>query len=593
MASARPTPPIPTPTTPPHLLTGSEWFFARSSLALRRSLRFIRLWVPIVGGLALLALLVPLATNDPAAPARARLQRQAADTLRSAGRLRTASFAVAAAESALVVARGVSVEPAPRTPPRPAPVAVAPRALDPSVAEFERLIAEARQLRNPPAWLAVAAHPAVSAGPRMRALADTITALVARQEALESGPQREVQMNEIVRRLSRTGYTILAIAENRRVELVAQGAVAVTPSAAAVLPSPAPPVPERTKVAAAKPDTARAFAVLVAARDTLAQIQRQHDSLRVLILGLANETVTPARSNWAAASPAIALFVLLIGGLAVRLGAALSREFKQPTVAHAAEAAAVSGSTVLATVRDALLDGPARFRPSGVDPFRMLYLGLTATGTRARTAIVTGSDPVIVAAAGARLAIAAAADHRTTLAIDLDPSQIALARTFRERPEPGFSDALAGAFRWKEVARPVGSSDGLPITLMPAGTERDDAVPESAQQSLRDEFVKFRSAYELTIVVCPLTKLADAVSLLPSSPVIHTAVVGETPVGDLMAEATALRAADRRVQGVVLWEAPRPELPTRAELAALLSKRKGRTPGGSFEAVRRAIKEPS
>lgn len=594
MASARPTPPIPTPTTPPRLLDGSEWFLARATLALRRSLRFVKFWVPIVGGLALLALLVPLATSDPAAPARARLQRQAADTLRSAGRLRTAEFAVAAAESALVAARNVATTPAPRDVARPAPVVAAPvvRSIEPSVAEFERLITEARQLRTPPSWLAVAAHPAVNSGPRMRSLADTLAGLVAQQEALGSGPQREQQIDEIARRISRTGYTIIAIAENKRDELIAAGTTTVAPAPAVTTPVLTPIAP-RARTAAVKPDTARVFATLLAARDTLAQIRRQHDSLRTIVTALAGEAIMPSKSSLAAATPAIALFVLLFAGLAIRLGGALSHEMRAPTVAHAAEATAVFGSPVLATVRDALLDGPARFRPSGVDPFRMLYLGLTATGTRARTAIVTGSDPTIAAAAAARLAIAAAADHRTTLAIDLDPSEIALARTFRERPEPGFTDALAGAFRWKDVARPVGSSDGLPITLMPAGTERDDVSPATTMETLREEFTKFRTQFELTIVVCPLDRVGTALALLPASPVIHTAVAGETPVDRLMEEGSAVRAQDRRVQGLVLWDAPRPELPTRAELAALLSKRKGRTPGGSFEAVRRAIREPN
>lgn len=592
MVSARPTPPIPTSTTPPHLLEGSEWFFARASLASRRSLRFVKFWVPIVGGLALLALLVPLATSDPTAPARARLQRQAADTLRSAGRLRTAEFTVAAAESALVAARSVGTTTVPRDVARPAPAVAAPvvRSIEPSVAEFERLITQARQLRTPPSWLAVAAHPAVNAGPRMRSLADTLAGLVAQQEALGSGPQREQQINEIARRISRTGYTIIAIAENKRDELIASGTTAVAPAPAVTTPVLTPIAP---RVVALRPDTARVFATLLAARDTLSQIRRQHDSLRTIVIALAGEAIAPATSSLAAATPAIALFVLLVAGLAVRLGAALSQEMRAPTIAHAAEATAVFGSPVLATVRDALLDGPARFRPSGVDPFRMLYLGLTATGTRARTAIVTGSDPTITAATAARLAIAAAADHRTTLAIDLDPTEIALARTFRERPEPGFTDALAGAFRWKDVARPVGSSDGLPITLMPAGTERDDVSPAMTLEALREEFTKFRSQFELTIIVCPLDRVATALALIPTSPVIHTTVAGETPVTRLMEEGAAVRTQTSRVQGLVLWDAPRPELPTRAELAAQLSKRKGRTPGGSFEAVRRAIREPN
>jgi hypothetical protein len=239
-------------------------------------------------------------------------------------------------------------------------------------------------------------------------------------------------------------------------------------------------------------------------------------------------------------------------------------------------------------VREAPIEGAARFRPSGVDPFRMLYLGLTATGTRARTMIVTGGDAEIVAAVGARLAISAAADHRTTLVVDVDPVGIALSRTFRERAEPGLNDALAGAFKWREVARPVGSSDGLPITLLPAGTERD--LPSGDDlEARRAELTAFRSAFEFTIVVAPLRYLEFAVLLVETSPLVLCAEVGVTTLEQFEREGADVRSGGRRLHGLVLWDAPRPKLPTRAELAALISTRKGRTPGGSFAAVQKHL----
>jgi Mrp family chromosome partitioning ATPase len=295
-------------------------------------------------------------------------------------------------------------------------------------------------------------------------------------------------------------------------------------------------------------------------------------------------------SGLPAASAALAFAALLLGGLLFRFGAALSREIRSPALANAREAESHAGVPVVATVRDALLDGPARFRPSGVDPFRMLYLGLTATGTRTRTAVVTGNDAEIAAAAGARLAIAAAADHRATLVIDLDPALIALARVLRERAEPGLTDALAGAFRWREVARPIGSSDGLPITLLPAGTERDDLVTGDPLDRLMEEFGRFRAGFELTILVAPAASLDLAHRLVGPSPLLLATSTGGASVETFAAECAALRAAGRRLHGVILWDADRPSLPSRAELAALVSKRKGRTPGGSFEAVRRAIR---
>ena len=562
---------------------GSEWFVARATLALRRSGRFARGWALSVGTLALIALVIPFASGDPNAAEKSRLERQAADTLLSAQRLRRAEAAMAVAESTLAAAQAQPELPRRVVvPPRAIPTVT--RALDPALTSLDEAIQEARRLRTVTSWMTVAGHPAVGSGPRMRGLGDSLTALSVRRDALVSGPERDQQVADLTQRIGRVGYTILAIAENRRGELMAGGGPAV---------APAPLAPAPTAIAAmpspiARLDTVALLAARTTARDTLAASRRRHDSLVLAVRSAGTALAGRGRSTIALASPAIALALILLVGLLVRVASALSQEMNAPTLAHAHEAERVSGAPVLATVRDAMLDGPARFRPSGVDPFRMLYLSLTATGTRARTAIVTGSDPLIAAATGARLAIAAAADHRTTLIVDLDPVGIGLARVFRERAEPGLTDALAGAFRWRELARPVGSSDGLPITLLPAGTERD--VPTGdAFAEVRDEFSKFRASYELTIFVAPRAQLELAAALLGSSPLILTALAGETLVGRFAAESELIRSAGLRLQGTVLWDAPKPEVPSRAELAALLSKRKGRTPGGSFEAVNKAI----
>src|SRR5690606_33371941 len=136
--------------------------------------------------------------------------------------------------------------------------------------------------------------------------------------------------------------------------------------------------------------------------------------------------------------------------------------------------------------------------------------------------------------------------------------------------------------------RPVGSSDGLPITLMPAGTERD--LPTGSEWDERkSELTKFRTTFEFTIVVAPLPVLDLAVSLVETSPIVLSAVVGATTLAHYSADGATVRAGGRRLHGVVLWDAPRPSLPTRAELAAMISTRRGRTPGGSFAAVQKAI----
>ena len=575
--------------TPPRPLAGREWLAARASLASRRTARFARLWSLALGAAAVLAFLLPLTMSDPHAVQRAQLEKLVADTLRTAQRVRRGEEAVAAAESLLVLVRAAHA--AARMAPRVAPIVAPPaaratRSGNPAAVALGAVIADARRLRTVSGWLAVVEAPAANAGPRMRALGDTLRALSRQRDELPVGPQRDRQLDALTQRIGRTGYTILSIAQSRLAEF--EGEPGVVGAVAAPVAGAAPIAAAR----AVASDTVPRIAALVAARDSLARARQAHDSLGAQISTAAAALAAAAPSRVFSVVPGLLALLVLVGGLLGRFGTALRAEMRRPTLAHATEAERSTGSSVVAVVREALVDGPARYRPSGVDPFRMLYLGLTATGTRARTAIVTGSDPVITAAVAGRLAIAAAADHRTTLVVDLDPEEIALARTFRARPEPGVTDALAGAFKWREVARPVGSSDGLPITLLPAGTARDDLPKGEALEQAREEFTRFRAPYELTILVATPSQLDRALALVERTPLVHCASTGATEVESLGAESAQLRAAGFRVHGIVLWDAVRPTLPTRAELAAHLTKQKGRTPGGSFEAVRKAVSKP-
>lgn len=541
-------PPATTRSRPPRRpLTGMLWLGARLTLALRRTRRFVRWWLAIGGTLAVVALLIPVAIGDPQAELQLQLEQAAADTLRAAAALNRATARAATADSTLADALAAVAAPAPRR-------TVTMAAPGSSLA---RAIAAARAARTPDAVLALAAHPAVGSGPRMRATADSFR--VARSVA-ES---------------TRLAGVIIAMSEYRLRSL----------GEASLPPEEAPRAALGVTV-----DTAAIAAAARAERDTLAAAQRAYEeSGRALAATL--ERVAAARSPVPVLSPGLAMLALVMLGLLVRIGLALLRELGEPRIAHPLEAERAIGAPALSLVRDGLPEGPLRFRPSGVDPFRVLYLHLTSTGTRTRAVIVTGDDGIVVAAVGARLAIAAAADHRTTLVADCDTEQIALARVFRDHPEPGVSDALAGAFTWREVARNVGSSDGLSIAMLPAGTTRDAPPDEQRTQSLA-EFARFREHFEFSIVAVSLADLAKARELLPAAPVVLCAVLGETRLSALERASDTVESGADPVHSLVLWDAPIPALPSRAELAAWLSKRKGRTPGGSFKAVQDAIKKP-
>jgi len=550
-------------------LRGAEWFAARLSLAIRRTKRFTRWWLGLGGAITVIVLLLPVAAGDPLAAARDALDRAAADTLRTSARLRDLEQRAAVADTSLASAIA-EIAPQRRPAPREATRATtrltrstrSTRATldrvtsDPRVSALDRALALARADRSTPALLALADDPLLRYGPRMRAFADSLRGTI---DPIE------------VRRLA---STIIEMAETRR------AALGPLPSAAALEPG-----------ARAMPDTVGRRESVRALRDSVARAVTEYRTAVTKVTELDTQ-LNAKRSAVPPMSTGLVFLALLVFGAVLRVGIAVAREMQEPTLAHGLEAERAVGAPALALVRDAIPEGPLRFRPSGVDPFRVLYLGLTSTGTRSRSVVVTGDDPVIAAAVGARLAIAAAADHRTTLVAELDPEQIPLARIFRDHPEPGFTDAMAGAFTWREVARPVGSSDGLTIQMLPAGTARDPVTdPELAAES-RASFTEFRNGFEFTILAVALRDLAQAREMLPGAPLVLCATLGETLVAQFTANGARVQEQGEKLQSVVLWDAPRPLLPSRAELAAFLSKRKGRTPGGSFKAVQEATKKP-
>lgn len=564
-------------------LRGRDWLGARTLLAWRRSQRFVRVWVLVLGPLAALAAILAATRREPGSAERAQTARLIADTVRTRAAVdRLAAAALAADSQRAAAVRALAAAPAR---PSAAPAAVPAPLVNPTLAAFDAAIREARRLRTPTAWLGVAEQPPVSGGPRMRALADSLSRLTRERDLLPSGPDRDQLAAPLTATINRIGYTIVAIAENRRNELMARVGLTLD-----VVTRPAGPATAGgDERASSAPDTAAHAARARLQADSLDAARRAHAAARAAVAAAA-PLDADAGGDGVPAS-VVALLSLLVGGVAGRVGLALSREMRVPAVAHAREAEGLTGIPVLLTVNDDAPLGPARFRPLGVDPFRMLYLGLTSSGTRARTVVVTGDDPVITGAVGARFTISAAADHRTVLAVDVDPEQIVLSRIFRERAEPGLSDAIAGAFAWREVARPIGSSDGLPITLLPAGTERDERTDPARLAEARAGLARFRGSFDLTVVVAPLAQLDVAMQLVEGAPVVLSATIGTTPLPRLEADGATLRASGHRIHGAVLWDSGRPALPSRAELAALLSKQRGRTPGGSFAAVRKALGE--
>ena len=162
-------------------------------------------------------------------------------------------------------------------------------------------------------------------------------------------------------------------------------------------------------------------------------------------------------------------------------------------------------------------------------------------------------DPDVVAAVAGRLAVRAAADARATLVVDAAPGTPSVTRYFGERHEPGFSEAIAAIRLWREVAHPVGASEGLGLDIVPPGARRADTGESVAMASNRREFHLFSSEYDFTVVAAPTREsLATVVVLWERPATIYVARVAQTLHAAIAENVRMLRAMALDLHGVLL-----------------------------------------
>jgi Mrp family chromosome partitioning ATPase len=256
------------------------------------------------------------------------------------------------------------------------------------------------------------------------------------------------------------------------------------------------------------------------------------------------------------ASPLAAAIAALVVAGALIFTLAVIAEARRPTVAHAREAERLAGVPVLGTAHPGHLptEGRARLQlGTGIDPLRMVYLALTASGTRERTVCITGDDPDVIGAVAGRLAVSAAADARATVAVDIASGTPSVARYFGERHEPGFSEAIAAVRLWREVTRSVGASEGLGLDVVPAGARRADTVESVAMASNRSEFTLFTSEYDFTVLAAPTREsLAIVVQLCAKPATVYVARIAKTSLEALAADVRALQGLGIDLHGILL-----------------------------------------
>ena len=524
-----------------------EWLAARAVLATRR----LRPLLPVALALFAVVLAAIVLVRVPLADRAARSQRAAvvgtgadADTAMLAARVESAQRLLATRDSLLRdfqfrsearFASPVLSEAATRT----------RDSLRTRQAELDAALDRAAKAPLATSYRALAGTAAMRTSAAVQSLVDTLDLLERVRQSLDpaAAPQREFA--QLSQRVNAVGSALQSLGRAQQ-DVLARRIAAVEGEAA----QDTSDVPTDSMAIRAARDSAQASVVeaettLRAARQREQERTAQADSLAQLraarILG---------------ASPLLAAFSALLIGSVLAFTLGVITEARAPTIAHAREAERLTGLPVLATALTFRVprEGRARLQSgTGMDPFRMVYLSLTASGTRHRVICLTGDDTALTTAVVGRLAVSAAGDERATLVMDLAPASPSASRFFGWRDEPGFTDAIAGVRLFREVSRSVGASEGLNLDVIPYGAPRSDADTSIRDATARSEMMQFLSEYDFTVLSAPTdhaVSIAVALGLAP--PTIIVVRRAKTKLGDIRERIKHLQAENVNVHGLII-----------------------------------------
>lgn len=537
------------PSTRPNPLSRADWFAARALLASRR----LRPFVPV--GLLVFALVFATAfvvgrllSNRAASVQRAagRTQRAQHDTFPLVTETRAARSSLASRDSTFQ-ALLFRLEARTATPALAPEVQHARDSLRTLLVQLDGALDRATKAPLAASYRALANAGAMGATASVRDLLDSLD--VVDRARLMLGPAEAAQREfaQLTQRANAIGELLQEIGQARRAAMARQ--IAALERSGAGIDRSASLAGDSAAVRLAR-DNARAR--LMGAEALLREARQWHATEHAR----ADSAVRARPVHLLGASPAVAATAALLVTGVLLFTLTVTAEARRPTIAHGREAERVTGVPALGTAHPWHLprEGLARLRLSaGIDPFRMVYLALTASGTRERTVCITGDDPEVVAAVVGRLAVSAASDERATLVVDVASGTPSATHYFRERHEPGFSEAIAAVRLWREVARPVGAGEGLGLDVVPAGARRTDTAESVAMESNRREFHLFASEYDFTIVAVPTSEsLATAMTLWTRPATIYVARIAQTRLDTMIAEVRALQHAALDLHGILL-----------------------------------------
>src|SRR6266542_99379 len=549
---------------------GYAWMTARARNAVRRSGVFGTI-AGVVFVFAIIAfVVVPRKASHTARTVVARVETKR-DSM-PATRVREAALAgIKAADSQLSVARGrASTVPLTAVDTFPPEIIARRETLTAVITRLDKLIGQAESAPLPSSYRMLAENPVVSTDPQAHAMLDSLTAIERDRTAYGALGATDPGYAALSARATQFGRSLTAIARSKRDQLAAE----LAPIRA---PRPAMPVPTVfVDTMRFLSERAIAIARYAEAGSEIRAIRAQNQRVDTA-LEHARDLANLGAPPWAMLTAALVL------AAALGFAGSLLIELRQPNIADPREAANVAGERVIAVIgpstavvergrRQVDIDAPPLIDLVS-EAYRSLYLHIASVGAGLPIVTVTGDEPEIVAAVASKLAAFAAYEARSTLLLDVDPSTCSVAAVLRVPPDPGLSGVLTGRATWAEAIRPTTIGRDRPLDVLPSGTRRTGLLEPHVIERVKAELERLQSRYDFIIVAAPTSYVQRrSASVIPSPDVLLTARLSRTTVTSLRSAAESLRGVNMKIQGLVLWNAPFPEVEAKRELSASRSE---------------------
>jgi Mrp family chromosome partitioning ATPase len=437
--------------------------------------------------------------------------------------------------------------------------------LSTAVNDLDALLARVETAPVTASYRALAESPRLAQNPRAKLLLDSLGEIERDRESYGSAGGADPVYVALTSRSTEIGREIQNLAQSRRDTLrdqVARLTAAVPQQAVAVTPTV---------------DTAS----WIAERDSAQSLQSQAVAALTDARAKAHQydvKVAQAREEAKFETPTVALLAAaLVFGIAAGFGVAFGGELREPRISDEHELERVTGARVLATVRPRApspdrqrratdREAPPYFDP-GSDGYQLAYLHVARAGASRIMLTVASVDPALAAVVATNVAAIAAAEARTTILVDTIAGSAPVAAALRMRAEPGIVDILGRHTDWAgATTQSLVGRDRL-IDVVPSGVS-NNASAADVTELFREEAPRLLRHYDAIVVVASVAQaVAGLPGALPIADTILCAQIGRTPFAEVQAALDGIRQAGGHPLGVVLWDAPRPSLPSSDRIA--------------------------